>query len=502
MNDTLRGMERRKRTWTLMAWALLVLSPWIQLAVISLVTGKNAFLTYPVWSDELDYWRSLHSWINVGFSKGYNGIGEFPSIIGTLSVHGITPLLLYGGFCKLFGLAHFSIVICNAVWVSLGALVFCALVKPRASVAAFIASFLMVFVPAVLYATTSMTELFNYALLLFYAAFLVHYGKTKKKWSQLLCWATVIFACLYRITYLILFIPLLAVGCEYRLSRKLVWQGLLALLVIVGTYVISAVLTAPYPSGFLYNWLRVEDLATFVQMFLSHGKANLYDYFVRYTDSPMEDAIRQLYCIAMVWTLVASVVRVELAEKRLRLKLGFDKTYFGGFLLLFVPFALVVMIYETNDWSDFRTLSPILWGVIALLAVQKKKALPAVILAGSVAMLISLCTMTPIGAFQDEYRFTSPPYYEEVQEACESIQYDPDATDPYANSVRSDLATFQVMQQVDPAMGLWFGWFTPETTGKSRWVLTDHLKIVMEDYAPVYGDRGAKVYRKITENQQ
>lgn len=495
MNDTLRTMESRKRVWTWAAWGAMVLMPFLQLAVISLALGKNAFASYPVWSDELDYWRNLYNWLHVGFRTGYSGIGEYTPALGSLGVHGPTPLILYGGFCKVFGLTYHTISLCNALWISGGALTFCLLEKPKASVALIISGLFLVFVPAVLYAPTSMTELFNYGFLLFYFAFLLRYGRTKGKVSLMLCWVTVVFGCLYRITYLVLFVPLVWMMADRRFSWKLLWLGLLALVLSALTYVITALYTAPYPFGFLYNWLRAGDIRTFVQMFLSHAKSNLYDYFIRYTNSPMEDTLRQLYTLLMGLTLLGSFVRIKRKDKRFRLAFGIDQEMLGCFALLFIPFALVVMIYETNDWSDFRTLSPFLWGVAVVLMERGRKALPSLVLTGSVLMLVLLCTLPPIGAYSDEYRFEKQPDSVTVRQACQTLQYDPDAQNPFTNTIRADLASLQIMEEVPPGMGLMYGWFTPENTGTSRWILTDHLKIVVEGYETVFSKQGAKVYQ-------
>ena len=156
--------------------------------------------------------------------------------------------------------------------------------------------------PAVLYCFTSMTELFNYGLLMFYLAFMLRHHNTGGKVALALAWVTVVFACLYRISYVVLFLPLIWLGGGGRLSKRMGAHALVALVLAVGLYALSAALTAPYPSGFLYNWLRAKDPATFLRMFFSHAKSNLYDYFIRPTDSPMEDAFRWLYTAAMVFS--------------------------------------------------------------------------------------------------------------------------------------------------------------------------------------------------------
>ena len=57
----------------------------------------------------------------MGLRTGYNGLLEEFARVGTLGAHGFTAVMLYGWFVKLFGLSYHTIVICNAVWVSLGA---------------------------------------------------------------------------------------------------------------------------------------------------------------------------------------------------------------------------------------------------------------------------------------------------------------------------------------------------------------------------------------------
>ena len=493
----LRTMESRKRFGTLASWALLISVPFLQLGIISLLIGKNAFAAYPVWSDEMDHWRSLFSWVEAGLPRGYNGIGEYPPLVGTLGVRGLTPLLLYGGFAKVFGLGFHSIVLCNALWISLGALVLCLLVRPKASQALLLAGLLLAYAPAVLYCVTSMTELFNYGILMLYLGLLLRYYHTGGKVSWVLAWVTAAFACLYRIPYGTLFLPLAWLGGGSRFSRKTLLYGLLAAALSVGLYFLAAAFAAPAPYGFLYHWLRTKDPATFFRMFFSHAKSNLSDYFLRSTGSPVQDALRWLYTGLMALALGVSFLRLEKKEKRRRLGFGLDKPHLACFLLLFVPFAMVVMLEEANDWVDFRTLAPFLWGAAALLALRGRKALPVLALAGSLAMVLWLAALPPQGAYEDEYRFTRQPDTQRVQEACEAILYDPQALTPWDNTIRADLCTLQTISQIDPRMGLLYGWFTPETTGKSRWILTDHLKIVVQGYERVDEGPEAKVYRHV-----
>ncbi len=80
------------------------------------------------------------------------------------------------------------------------------------------------------------------------------------------------------------------------------------------------------------------------------------------------------------------------------------------------------------------------------------------------------------------------------------IHYDESASDPFANTVRTDASyLLQFMRQLDPAIGVQSGWFSTDTTGKSRWILTDQLKCVINDYECVADTNGYKVYRRLEQ---
>ncbi|MDD3213432.1 MAG: hypothetical protein PHY64_07150, partial [Eubacteriales bacterium] len=483
-------------------------------AAVSAAIGQNAFQANPVWTDELDYWRGVFSWLNAGGTTGYSGIGEQTALMGTLSVHGVTPLLLYGWYGALFGWDFSSIVMCNALWVALGGLAFVVFNRPRAGVAFGIGLALMVYAPAVLYCATSMTELANYGLLLFYLAFMVRLFRVRAKarkrltenppmtkglLSLILAAITVAVCCTYRVTYFVLCIPLIVIACDGQWSGKMMLGFLAAFLVTVFIYYFTSLYASPFITGFLYNFLRAGSTGLSVRMFLSHAKANLLDYFVREPGSLMESLQRWLYCVVAAWCLLGTFVRVKKELGRWRVRFGVDGFSLMAFLMLFLPFAVVVVAYETNDWSDYRTLAPFLWLVVAAYIVHGRKWVPAVFLAGCVAVLGVLATGSPVGAYGDDYRFVSQPFSGEAQALCNAIEYDATAENPYANTVRTDLFNLETVAMLDPGMGLETGWFTDDTVGKSRWILTDHLKIALEGYELVLKNDAGSVYRLIAD---
>ncbi len=516
MNVSLRAMDQKRRTLTVAAWAFAVAAPFLLLAAVSLVIGRNAFGACPVWTDELDYWRGVFSWMKVGGAAGYSGVNEHAALMGTLSVHGFAPLLLYGWFAKLFGWGFSSVVLCNALWISAGALVFVLLNRPKAGTALGLGLSLAVYGPAVLYCATSMTELANYGMLLFYLAFLTRLWRVRREAGEkagasapvtaglpslILASLTVLFCCAYRITYVGLFLPLIVIACDGRWSGRMALSFLAALLASLFTYYISQLYASPFSAGFLYNLLRVGSPGMAARMFLSHAKANLIDYFIRPTGNAMESLQRWLYCGVAALCLLRSFVWVAKRDGRARVRFGWDGFSFLAFVMLFLPFALVVCLYETNDWSDYRTLAPFLWLVAAAFLIRGERGIPLAYLVGCAAILAVLLTGAPVGAFGDTNRFSATPFTPETQALCEAISYDADADDPYANSVRTDLFNLETVALLDPGIGLQTGWMSEDTVGKSRWILTDYLKFPLEGYRLVLTNPDGSVFRLIEDEE-
>lgn len=494
MNDV-----RRRDKWLVpLSRIVLICSPFLLLLILSAALGKNAFQAQPLWLDELCFWRSLFSWDQMGFATGFNGMYEETAVVGTLGISGLGPILIYGWFVKLFGLSHNTIVLCNALWISLAALVFCLLRKPRPAVAFALSLLLLTYAPVILYCFTSMTQLFNYALMLFYLTFLLHYQENRRPWSLVLCFLTVLFGCLYRPMYCVLLIPLVMFFSRYRFGWRMLLSGLIAVIFSVLACFLSQLASAPNAQGFSYHLIRASDLHTFWRMLLSHSKANLIEFF-SHTSSVHQLVFRCMYLALTLLCLLASFMALERRGLRpVRVHLGFRPPFFSCFLLLVAAFGLTIMLHDVFDWRDFRRLAPFLWLVIAFFIARHRFTLPVVSLA---ACLLSVCLLIafPEPTFTEEGRFSEPAAAESLPEVIEMITYEENAEDPFCNTIRTDIYSFALMQELHPGMGLQYGWFTTDTTGQSRWILTDQLKCPVTGYENVLDTGDFKLYRQLSK---
>ncbi len=480
----------RRRLATAAAWGMLVLTPFLGVGILSLILGKNGFAAIPVWSDELDYWRSVYSWIHYGAHTGYIGIGELIPDIGVLSVHGPSPILLYAWFAYGFGWGYSSIIICNAIWISAGAIALLLLVRPKPRTALALSLAMLVYAPFVQYCCTSMTELANYGLLMLYAGLLLRLHKKVSVPMLIGALITVTFMSVYRIIYFLLFLPVVFVACGKRMNLKTVLWSVAVVVFSFFINVFTRKITSPYESGFLYHFLRADFMEA-LEMFWFHALKNLYNYFVLELANVGEVAQRWLYCGVTLLCLLGVI-----------LKKGNRWLYVMCFLLLLLPWMVIILFYETLDWADYRSLAPFLWFVIAWLILNEQKLVPIAYFAGCAAILILLATGAPEGAFADEYRFDPKPFSQKIQTLCEAITYDPDATDPFQNTVRTEMMDIQVMAQLDPGLGIQSGIMFNDNTGKCRWILTKHLRITVPDFISVAENSEGYVYRSTVDLEE
>lgn len=481
----------RSRMATAASWGMLVLTPFLMVGIVSLILGKNGFAAIPIWSDELDYWRSVYSWIHCGMNTGYNGIGELTAEVGTLSVHGIGPILLYAGYAYVFGWGYSSIILCNALWVAAGAAALLALVRPKPRTAVLLSLSMLVYAPFILYCCTSMTELANYGLLMLYAGFLCRLYQKENSVPMLIgALLTVTFLSVYRIIYFVLYLPVIFVACGRRMNWKTVLWMLAAVVVSFFINLFCSKITSPYASGFLYQFQHAL-FAEAVRMFWNHMQDSLYNYFVLKMTNVAEVAQRWLYCGVALLCLLGVILKKDSRG-----------LYLLCFLLLLVPWLIVILLYQALDWADYRSLAPFLWFVIAWLLLNRQEALPIAYFAGCAAILIVLLTGAPEGAYADGTRFDPQPFSEDLQALCERITYDPEADDPFENTVRTEILDIQVMAQLDPGLGVETGIMYNDNTGKCRWILTRFLRITVPDFETVLNNKAGALYRSTVDLEE
>ena len=325
--------------------------------------------------------------------------------------------------------------------------------------------------------------------------FLLNKINRRPKGWLLLSGLSVVLMCCFRINYLLLIFPVTWVwGGGKKLCLKTVLFTLLGLCLVIGIYLLTSQWSAPYALGFPYALSRAGSLDLMVRMLLSHFKANLLSFFAFHRYSPVLWRFRLFYLAMLVLCLFKAFLQVRKDGRGL--KPGLNAASVWSFLWLFSALGIVLIFNDVSAWTDFHILAPMLWLIPVYLVCREKKLLPALALAGSLALTVFLCFQPSMGAYADPDRFDPPVANESLSTAMSYIAYDPEADDPFENTVRTDLSGERLLMELDAGLGLQYGWFTPDSLGKSRWILTDTLKVALEGYEQVYSTHGAAVYRK------
>ena len=332
--------------------------------------------------------------------------------------------------------------------------------------------------------------------MLFYITFLLGYQEKRKVWMLVLCVFTIVLGSLYMPMYCILFLPLWLLFCRYRFGWRMVLFALPALAISLVCCYIGMQTAAPHAQGFIYHLLRAPDFGTFISMILSHSKSNLIDFFLRPPHSPMQSVFRWLYMGVTALCLLASFMMTVRRDGKTRLQFGYRGPMMSCFLLLVAAFGFTILLYEANDWQDFRRLAPYLFLVVAYMLARYRTTIPTAVLAACVVIL-GMLIARPEGVFLDEHRFAVPEAPESLPEITAVITYDENAEDPFQNTIRADVYSYPLLEELHPGMGLQFGWFSTETTGRSRWVLTDQLKCPLNGYENVLDTGDYKLYRRL-----
>lgn len=471
-----------------------VAAPWLLFVLLSIVLRTDVLKANPVWADEIIYFRSLKTVCEAGWPMAANGTFEATAILGNFGSAGLIPMLLYAPFGFVFGVTSHTILLCNAFWVSVGMLVFILLRKPSYKVCLLLTGSLITYVPYILYCTTCMTEIFSYAIILLYLAFLLTYYEKRSKVFLLLCVMTFALACLYRSYYGWLAVPLgLSIG-RFRFTKK----TLLSLIGLLFFGFVSCLIGECFIStnfnSFLYRLLNAGDLYTAWRMLLSHVKSNLLDVFNRGECQPIELFLFAGYAFMMLITLIGAFIGKR--NKNQEYVLRFD--LLGIFLLMAALLITTICLYDLRDWRGFRILAPILWMAILFTVSRGYYVASGTSAVIAVVSLIWLLANPPIGAFADRARFTEPVKNEKLTQAVQFVSVCDEANDDsFVNTVRTDLYSLQFAEELDSRMGVQYGWLTADTVEKSHWLVTDYLRCAITGYvcAADFGDY--KVYERV-----
>ncbi len=413
MDDGSRSaLSPRQHEWSIdracvaqwVSWVILISSPALTLALLSLISGHDCFSGLPLWSDEIDYWREMLSFVEAeDHAFGFYGFLGYPADIGEWGCHGIAPLIVYGLPGMVFGWHPASIVIVNMVCCMLSFAILIALVKPSVRCSALIVLLWLLYPPIFSYAPTSMMEMPQYAGVIVFTGLLLRYVGKRERGIACALFAWVFLFAGVRVSNIVFFIPVVLFVGKFKVGRALFGAALAALMLSVAAWELFGAFNAGYPSGFMASLSQEGSLARKGLMLLANVKGNLVNWFS--LDEGIKQASQRYAYIAAMVALIAGVIMARVRPKAKDedpSHVTLARECVASFLVLFIALGIVICAYDVFDWRDYRTLAPILWSQLLFFAFRREKVVLASLGGILCALLVaSLPTFSATAAFED-----------------------------------------------------------------------------------------------------
>jgi hypothetical protein len=288
--------------------------------------------------------------------------------------------MLFGTIARLAGWHQSSGIFFNMFCIVFGALFF--LWNTRSSLSQLLLTGLLLFTcwPLLLYIPTSMQESLHHGLALTMAAlFWKLYQEENRTHATIIATVTILtIASLLRATWAILFIPLLFLvipGKRAVLRFMTFMTGLFLLALFLYLFTLFA---APYPDNFVNRFLTLFKLnpANATAYFLSHAATNLGTLFSLSQGYPLE----RLQHYQVVVVLAGSITTLIAGRRNNFLT---HQSFMHVTNLAFIS-VLVILLYDTNDWRDYRVVAPHLLFSTALLLASRSYRLPLFLIISSI----------------------------------------------------------------------------------------------------------------------
>jgi len=417
----------------LLSGLLLISSPWILLFLVTTFISHNSInMSIPIWNDELSYWHEVLSFSSKGLDFGYYTMNEITPKYFSFGTHGFGTISVYAAYAKIFGWNFNSIVISNNVFLSIAFLFFVICIKPSTKKLLLITLFYLTYTPLILYCSTSMSELMNFAIMVIYFTLLYVYinsTRNKNKWII----ALIVFCCFasfIRIIYILLFVPIILFrNKELKLDRKMILMLIVCIVLSSLLFLINSQFVSPFPSSFLNKLFSISNLSDLILYFLKHFITNILRFIYPLRDESIQVFQRYLLTCLIFWFFIKSkITKYRFSQT--------DNYYFNSFFLIFLSLLITFVAYDVFNWRDYRVIAPLIFGVVLFLSISNRLIVIKRMLIINILGLI-LLYFSPLVSnsfFLDSNRYRKP----KTDLVLNKIKYTRNAHNKFDNTVVVD----------------------------------------------------------------
>jgi hypothetical protein len=387
---------------------LFVFLPALVVSVLLLPMGGTIGNCIPIWTDEVHYWNEVAVFQGAGFRGGYTTVDEQAAPAGWchFGPHGPGFPLIYGSLARLLGWQAWSGPLFNLLFLALASLVWARAVRFDVTILKFSCLFFATSWPLLLFIPSTMQETLHVSFALLIASAI----QRRYIWTTFFL---IVAASLIRVTWALVLIPWATLFTGLVRKRDIVKLSVLVASSILILFLISRYICSPYPGPAADFFAHLASLVGFERDLSQFVIPNLMRF-------PFEGS----------FGFLDEVQRVEIIDLIL---VALIAAFYRKQPYIFVSVSLVCVLipvaalYPSNS---FRILYPhFLLACLVLLGCQRFEIIKILIIIHAVIGL----------RFVDKFReFHSPRVQAKLVKTLEGsdcIQYDPAATDGYANTI-------------------------------------------------------------------
>ena len=428
-----RNKNISPKTIRLLSGLLLVLSPWILLFVVTTFISHNSInMSIPIWNDEISYWHEVLSFSSKGLDFGYYTINEIKPTFFSFGTHGFGTISVYAAYAKIFGWNFNSIVLSNNVFLSIAFLFFVICINPSTKKLLLITLFYLTYTPLILYCSTSMTELMNFAIMVIYFTLLHVYINSTRNKNKLII-ALIGFCCyasFIRIIYILLFLPIILFkNKELKFDRKIILFLLGWIVLSVLLFIINSQFVSPFPSAFLNKLFSISNLSELISYFVKHFITNILRFIYPFRDESIQVLQRYLVMYLVFWFFIKSkIVKYHIKQT--------DNYFLNSFILITLSLLITFFAYDVFNWRDYRVIAPLIFGIVLFMTISNRLLVIKKMLLVNILGVLLLC-FSPLvfnSFFLDNKRYTMP----KTDTVLNKMKYTINARNRFENTVVVD----------------------------------------------------------------
>ncbi|MBC6936157.1 MAG: hypothetical protein DWB42_09985 [Chloroflexi bacterium] len=425
----------------LLAAAVILVPAAVSLLLPALLMGSRLDAYTPAWSDEIVYWHSALTFSQVGFDGGYYTHAEqpAPAAFSHFDTHGPWFSMLLGGIARLAGWYPQSVPFLNLLLLTAALALFVWFTRPDARQLLFTGLLMLVFWPVLLYAPSSMQEgLHQAAAVALAGLFFIRLtqGENTPRRVLLAAAALIALVALLRLTWALLFLPLLAYGSGRARQVRLLLAGA----GFVAAFLLFQWLGAPYPYNFTTRLLPIlaaspaEGLSIWLRQFVGNLR--------RLTlGEPLEIALRFQVFLLVAALLIGRASASRALVRARRWLFGGSRLPAGeaGFHLVNLGLLLTLnlALYDIFAWRDYRVLAPhLLLSALLLIAFRRLRLAGLLIATGALLLPAFLATYRDLHRAHFNADRAEIAAFASTLEA--HVRYQPGAPNAWCNTILTD----------------------------------------------------------------